>query len=226
MTATEVDYYALLGVDPRASNDELAAAYRAKAKALHPDAGGDATEFGQLATAYTVLTNHRRRREYDQARARAESHAPAPVASAAAAPRPTRWTRRRAWYATIGGGLCAILGVVAGVFTWTMHEHDAQQRARFIPVVAALKDQNQIRFTTRTGQEVVTREPEQHGEGSGTGPEVNVRYDPANPQHVIVDAGTFGRDITLAVVALKFLIGGLVFLVLGLRHLSHSRMRR
>ena len=46
-----------------------------------------------------------------------------------------------------------------------------------------------------------------------------VRYDPAEPEHVVVDSSTFGRDITLAIVAIKLLIGGLVFAVLGVRHL-------
>jgi hypothetical protein len=227
-----IDYYALLGVERGATNGEITQAFRAKAKLLHPDAAGnpdDATDFGDISAAYTVLSDQRRRKEYDRVRAAA---VPDPVATRISgpgrprkAPQRTRWTRRRAWYAVIGGSVCAILGVVSGVLTWTMHEHDAQQRARFIPVVAARADTSDIRFTTRTGAEVLTREPHQHGEGSGTGATVNVRYDPANPQHVIVDAGTFGRDITLAVVALKFLVGGLVFLVLGLRHLRRTSLR-
>ena len=64
-----------------------------------------------------------------------------------------------------------------------------------------------------------TREPQQHGEGNNLGPTVAVRYDPANPAHVVVDASTFGRDITLAVVALKLLVGGPVFVALGARRL-------
>ena len=62
-------------------------------------------------------------------------------------------------------------------------------------------------------------EPQQHGEGNNLGPTVAVRYDPANPTHVVVDASTFGRDITLAVVALKLLVGGPVFVALGARRL-------
>ena len=64
-----------------------------------------------------------------------------------------------------------------------------------------------------------TREPQQHGEGSNSGSTVRVRYDPSDPTHVIVDANTLGRDITLAIVALKLLIGGPVFVVLGARRL-------
>jgi hypothetical protein len=71
----------------------------------------------------------------------------------------------------------------------------------------------------------VTREPSQYGEGGGLGPTVNVRYDPANPAHVVVDAGTFGRDITLAIVAIKMLIGGPVFFYLGARRLRVTAAR-
>jgi hypothetical protein len=74
-------------------------------------------------------------------------------------------------------------------------------------------------FVAANGQIIRTREPEQHGEGNAPGPTVNVRYDPADPAHVIVDASTLGRDITLAVVALKLIIGGIVFAVLGARRL-------
>jgi len=73
---------------------------------------------------------------------------------------------------------------------------------------------------------VRTREPEQHGEGTGVGPTVGIRYDPANPTHVIVDASSAGRDITLAIVSLKLLIGGPVFVVLGMLRLRRIGRRR
>ena len=69
------------------------------------------------------------------------------------------------------------------------------------------------------GRVVRTHEPQQHGEGNNLGPTVAVRYDPANPTHVVVDASTFGRDITLAIVALKLLVGGPIFVALGARRL-------
>ena len=42
---------------------------------------------------------------------------------------------------------------------------------------------------------------------------------------MIVDANTLGRDITLAVVALKLIVGGVVFVVLGRRRLRTARAR-
>ena len=74
----------------------------------------------------------------------------------------------------------------------------------------------QISFETR---ELAT----DHDEGTATarrserlGPTVKIRYDPADPEHVIVDDSTLGRDITFTIVALKLLVGGSVFTVLGL----------
>ena len=38
---SEADYYAELGVSPSATRDEIAAAFRARARVLHPDAAPD-----------------------------------------------------------------------------------------------------------------------------------------------------------------------------------------
>jgi len=92
-----------------------------------------------------------------------------------------------------------------------------------VPVAALRVDNGDIAFDTRDGRHVVVPEPRQHGEGTSTGTTVDVRYDPANPRHVVLDASTFGRDITLAIVAVKLLVGGPVFAVLGARHLRGSR---
>jgi hypothetical protein len=80
-------------------------------------------------------------------------------------------------------------------------------------------------FVAADGRIVRTKEPAVHGEGNGLGPTVRVRYDPANPTHVIVDSSTLGRDITFAIVALKLLIGGPVFVVLGARRLRATSAR-
>lgn len=46
-----------LGVAPGASQQEVRSAYRAKARALHPDKGGDHQEFCRLQKAYLALTS-------------------------------------------------------------------------------------------------------------------------------------------------------------------------
>src|SRR5258707_46420 len=82
---------------------------------------------------------------------------------------------------------------------------DAGQRARFVPVAASRVDVNGapfVSFETRDGRRIQVREPHQHGDPNGLGPTVNIRYDPGAPEHVIVDSGTAGRDITFSIVAL------------------------
>ena len=157
-------------------------------------------KFSDLVAAYDVLSNHRTRREYDRTRRRG---APAlvernrPVATSAAAAQGAGAAGERGPRSS-RGRWSRLLGVGAALLTWRLHQSDARRHARFHPVTAVRVGDGEITFTTPEGREVRTREPQQHGEGAGLGPTVRVRYDPADPAHVIVDADTVGRDITLA----------------------------
>jgi DnaJ-domain-containing protein 1 len=76
----ERDYYEVLGVDPKASVEDIKKAYRAKMQVLHPDKTAswatkdvpkEVKDFltdaaRQLNLAYEVLSNPLKRREYDQ----------------------------------------------------------------------------------------------------------------------------------------------------------------
>jgi curved DNA-binding protein CbpA len=55
----------VLGIGRGAAQDDLRRAYRRKAKTSHPDSGGSVEAFGEVATAYTVLSDTKRRERYD-----------------------------------------------------------------------------------------------------------------------------------------------------------------
>ena len=60
-------YFAILGISPRATMDEIRSAYRRLAKEYHPDRyTGSSERFRNIQEAYSVLGNRRRRREYEQ----------------------------------------------------------------------------------------------------------------------------------------------------------------
>lgn len=58
--------YELLGVPGDASEKQIKAAYRALAKKLHPDVGGDPEHFMRVTRAYEVLSDPERRKRYDE----------------------------------------------------------------------------------------------------------------------------------------------------------------
>ena len=66
--ATTQSFYEVLGLETTASQDEVRAAWRRTAKALHPDAGGDAEAFKLAALAYETLREPAARSAYDRSR--------------------------------------------------------------------------------------------------------------------------------------------------------------
>ena len=246
------DYYRDLGVARDASPEELSAAFRRRAKELHPDAGAaqpgagnpgegdpDATEeFKRVSRAYSVLRDPVRRARYD---AHAERPAevgdvvsrdarPAPSTTAPVAARPVV-ARPRAWHLTrrtarrmVGAGIVlVVLGVVAGVWVMTVQRRDAELRARGVAVVATVVEvdgHRGLRFTTRSGDVVVASEATKTGtEAPELGSAVRIHYDRDQPTRVVADGSHTARDITLWIVAVKFVVGGVVLACLGARRL-------
>jgi DnaJ domain len=62
----EPSHYDVLGVPPTASAEDIRAAYRSAARALHPDAGGSAAGMRRLNDAWHVLRDPGRRALYDR----------------------------------------------------------------------------------------------------------------------------------------------------------------
>ncbi len=65
----ETDYYKTLGVPKEATEKEITRAYRKLAKQYHPDANpGSEAKFKEVASAYDVLGDADKRKEYDEVR--------------------------------------------------------------------------------------------------------------------------------------------------------------
>jgi curved DNA-binding protein CbpA len=79
------DPYAVLGVSPSASQDEITHAYRRQLRAHHPDVrpaepnSADDERLRQILAAYALLRDPRRRSDYDRTYAVEETTPPARV---------------------------------------------------------------------------------------------------------------------------------------------------
>lgn len=61
------DYYKILGLEKKASPDEIKKAFRKLAHTYHPDKqGGDEAKFKEVNEAYQILGDEKKRQQYDQ----------------------------------------------------------------------------------------------------------------------------------------------------------------
>lgn len=231
------DYYRDLGVTPTATREEITAAYRARARVLHPDTGpadpAAEAQFVRVATAYRVLTGPLRE-EYDRARRRGQVRRTTPSPATAPrgtgpAPSPTP-TAARPWHLSrrgargaLGGGIALVVaGMLAVVVVITLQLRDARLRDQGVAVDALVVRESgvpKLEFATRSGEVVRTDLPDLKSGGWSAGETVEVRYDADEPQRVVTEQHNLGRDITLWIMAVKLLVVGAVLAVVGSRRL-------
>jgi hypothetical protein len=142
---SQPDFYAIFGVSPSASHEEIRAAHRELVKRYHPDifsTGDDkarATERLQaINEAYAVLSNAERRKEYDDSRvepprraAPAAQERPARVRRGRSAPRPEapprpvrirnkfQWKKKFFTFPWLAGALAAVTLFVVVAYSFT-----------------------------------------------------------------------------------------------------------
>lgn len=228
MAARSLDHYEVLGVAPDATQDEIAARFRALARTLHPDARpaapGAADEFKRITTAYRVLGDTARRQVYDRRRTAPLTVTPVPAVVRA---RPPRLTRRGARWAVIGGIAAIVFGVVASVLVMALQRHDAALRRDGVEATATVVEagggDRRLEFVGPDGELVRAPEPLKSGTGRPPlGSQVEIRYDPDDPTTVISSESQLARDLTLWIVAVKLLVGGLAFVVVGAHRLRRA----
>ncbi len=77
MPAPDRTHYAVLGLTWSATQKQVKDAYRKAARSAHPDQGGSAELFHEVAVAYETLSDPERRRRYDRSLGHRETAPPA-----------------------------------------------------------------------------------------------------------------------------------------------------
>jgi curved DNA-binding protein CbpA len=154
-------YYARLGVHPSAPATEIAAAFRRKARTLHPDipVTGNATAFVAARQAHDILINPGRRAAYDRSARRAmldtmEVGEIAPDAPLRVSPVPTRHPRISdlpigLW---VTAGIVICFGVLEAVLHFSGVVGQTAQPERPAPSIAAASHSSSLATASTNGQ--------------------------------------------------------------------------
>jgi hypothetical protein len=150
---------------------------------------------------------------------------PPPAAPTVAAPaKHRRLTRKGARWCAWGGAALTVLGFVVGAFVFSLERHDADLRANGIATTAVVVPvrggERRVEFETPDGTRVLAKESVKTGEEApAIGSRIRVHYDPDDPTNIVTDESHTGRDVTLWIVAVKFVLGGAVLMWFGIRAL-------
>lgn len=213
------DFYAVLGLDERATAAEIDAAYKRLAKALHPDTHPDdadaPTRFAAVARAREILSDPWTRQAYDASRAEARRPEPgtAPVWHNLAPPAPPKARRPMPPRLRIAIGAVLLVGAVAmGIWTLAVMSGSsgANGTVATTGVVRAAGDERRVTFRTRQGSVVSPLVPERVT--AAPGDRITVRYRPADPTRIVVRDSNILVLITLGIAAIKLAVGGVLVL--------------
>lgn len=139
MTEDPAGFYARLGVAPTAPMEAIIAAYRARARVLHPDipGTGDAAAFMRMKEAYDVLADTERRAAYDRS-----AHVAGPVMYAMpevddpAWPTPRFWDLTMVLWVVLGGGLILASVMVVLELARSASPEQPSEARTFMPAVS------------------------------------------------------------------------------------------
>ncbi len=194
---SEVDFYAVLGVDADASADTISEAFRALAKRLHPDvaggAGADAVRFTEVTAAYDVLSDPERRRDYDRVRAETQPRAAAPLPTRHPRPAATpatrrRWSPARSRWVAAAGILSFLAGVAFSVFIVRLRSNeraDLASRTEVIGTVAHGEPDLRVAYQPPgAGRPLVAAVSAEDADVIDGRSELTVAFDPEQPAAV------------------------------------------
>ena len=121
------DPYAVLGISPQASGDEIKAAYRTLVKRHHPDAGGDDQRILALNAAWEVLRDEQSRRRWDASQRIAAAAGATPPARRGRSPAAPRSgadldAQLQAWLQKVYDPIDRLLGQVIQPFPEKLRE--------------------------------------------------------------------------------------------------------
>ncbi|MCB2054887.1 MAG: DnaJ domain-containing protein [Geminicoccaceae bacterium] len=175
-------YYAILGVAPTASAEEIRVGFREQARLFHPDQGGahaDEERFARIREAYGVLRDARSRMQYDalrltveeQPRYRREEAAESAATPASPFGRVLRIVTGGSAMALAAAAM-AVLLIVTLVMLWSARGEVAERDLRLdemrARLAAALEDQADVRARYRGANFIRLEEAlERAGEGNG-----------------------------------------------------------
>jgi len=216
---TRTDFYAVLGLDERATAAEIDAAYKRLAKELHPDTHPDdpnaADRFSAVARAREILGDPWTRQAYDASRAEVRRPEPgtAPVWHNLAPPAPPKARRPMPPRLRIAIGAVLLVAALAmGIWTVVVMAGSGGPDGTVATtgLVRSTGDERRVIFRTRQGSVVTALVPDRVT--AAPGERITVRYRPADPTRIVVRDSNVLVLITLGIAAIKLAVGGVLVL--------------